>query len=351
MNNNDNKVIAAIAWKWFPHYAAAVIGRSEVSVSFETLYLLGTKSSRPYLDLERTAGRSIQWLKENGNYTWGKVGREPPDLFICSGWAEPAFHSLAKDCKRNGGRVVAMVDNRWRDDLRQRVGAIVYRLRYRGLFDGVWVPGASGRRLMRYFGVPDTQIFDGLYGADLDLFQLGPPLERRVKRFLFVGALIERKGLRVMADAWKQFQQSHGDWELVVCGNGEAPQYLSGIEGISVQPFTQPAKLVELYQSSRCLVLPSYDENWGLVVHEAIACGCGVIASSAVGSASDFPEPELCRTFQSGDSVDLAGKMRAFASMDAEGSQRLEQSAKTARLRFGPDRWDSSLQEILTELG
>lgn len=345
---NDIKV--SIAWKWLPHYAAAVIGCSRTLATSKNVHLLGTKSTRPYGDLDRVAKRPIRWLKEGGEFTWADLQTAVPQLFICSGWAESAFLSLAKDCKQNGGQVVAMVDNRWRGDLRQRIGALVYRLRYQKLFDAVWVPGASGRRLMRYFGVPNEKIFDGLYGANLDLFQMGSSVDERPKRFLFIGALIERKGLRLLAEAWQRFARAHDGWELIICGNGEPPEYLVGIQGISVQQFTQPAELVELYQSSRCLILPSHDENWGLVVHEAIACGCGVIASSAVGSAIDFPEPELCRIFNSGDSGELFEKMEDFAAMNAAACRRLEQSATTARLRFGPERWDSSLQNILTEI-
>ena len=40
--------------------------------------------------------------------------------------------------------------------------------------------------------------------------------------------------------------------------------------------------------NSKCLVLPSYEDHWGVVVHEGICSGCLLILSNNVGSKMNF---------------------------------------------------------------
>ena len=40
--------------------------------------------------------------------------------------------------------------------------------------------------------------------------------------------------------------------------------------------------------SSKCLILPSFEEHWGVVVHEATSCGCLLILSDKVGCKKEF---------------------------------------------------------------
>ena len=40
--------------------------------------------------------------------------------------------------------------------------------------------------------------------------------------------------------------------------------------------------------NSKCLILPSLEENWGVVVHESSCCGCLLILSNKVGAREEF---------------------------------------------------------------
>ena len=53
--------------------------------------------------------------------------------------------------------------------------------------------------------------------------------------------------------------------------------------------FINQKEIVEYYAKSDTVVVPSIDgETWGLVVNEALQCGCRVIATDKVGSSRDL---------------------------------------------------------------
>lgn len=336
----------AIAWKWFPFYAASSIGQlSKADSSFE-LKLYGTRSARPFKGLDQVAGLPIRWLPEGANLSWMELDERPPDLLISTGWQEKSFLSLARATKQAGGHCVTMVDNRWRGDWRQRIGAFYYRLFLGRVFDGAWVPGESGVRLMRSFGVRSQCLWTGLYGADTARFQLGPELSERPKRFLYVGAFLQRKGLHLLVDAWPKFHRDFPDWEIDLIGNNEPDPRLKVLKGVNIYGFVQPQELPQRLQAARCLILPSYDENWGVVVHEAISCGCCVLVSNAVGSAPDLVGQENGRIFEAGNSDDLFCKFVEIATMDACDLKKAYQENCKIRERFGPNRWSGEFHQI-----
>lgn len=66
---------------------------------------------------------------------------------------------------------------------------------------------------------------------------------------------------------------------------------------IKVYDFLQPEELAKVYQNARCFVLPSFEEHWGLVVHEAALSGCLLLLSNRVGAAKDFLSKDNGFTF------------------------------------------------------
>lgn len=106
-------------------------------------------------------------------------------------------------------------------------------------------------------------------------------------RFLFVGQLIERKGVSELLDAFARLE----DGELYVAGDGPLQPLVSlAAENGRVRYVGQvdrPA-LQRLYSESDVLVLPSRYEVWGLVINEALAHGLPVIATRAVGAVDDL---------------------------------------------------------------
>jgi glycosyltransferase involved in cell wall biosynthesis len=107
------------------------------------------------------------------------------------------------------------------------------------------------------------------------------------KRFLYLGRLHPEKGLECLINAWKLIKQARGEWVLRVVGPG-APEYVSRLREIASMDnvaglvfgdpvFGQPK--YEEYNNAAYFILPSFTENFGVSVVEALSMKVPVIAN------------------------------------------------------------------------
>ena len=151
-----------------------------------------------------------------------------------------------------------MLDNRWKNNTRQWLGAVYYRLRLRRLYDAVWVPGDSTRRFCRILGMPDARIYDHLYSGWTERFPAGQPLDERPERMLFVGQYIHRKGIDLLIEAFGRFATKFPCWELQVMGSGPLQSQLEReLPQALIEPFRQTDDIAAAMRSARFLILPS----------------------------------------------------------------------------------------------
>jgi glycogen(starch) synthase len=181
-----------------------------------------------------------------------------------------------------------------------------------------------------------------------DLFRLLPG-EARTGDLVFLGRLVSDKGVDVLLDALGHLAGRGPRPGLTVIGDGpEAPRLRAQADHLGVGGQVEllgtrtGEELVRLLNRHRILVIPSrYDEPFGIVALEGIACGCAVVASRGGG----LPEAvgPCGRTFANGDAADLAavltdllGDPASLAALQAGAPRHLaEHSAdRTARLYF-----------------
>jgi glycosyltransferase involved in cell wall biosynthesis len=117
-------------------------------------------------------------------------------------------------------------------------------------------------------------------------FRRVEPPPRAAPYFLFVGTLEPRKNLLSLVAAWREVRRHH-PIDLVLAGRrrADAPS-ISEEPGLRLLGEVPDEKLPELYSGALALVCPSLYEGFGLPVLEAMQCGTGVIASSAVAEAA-----------------------------------------------------------------
>jgi len=154
--------------------------------------------------------------------------------------------------------------------------------------DAVLVNGASGARYVARFGVPKRKIFIAPYTSDIR--PLGAILLQRgyveSRRLLYVGQLIERKGLIPFLSVLSSWAKAHAtaEVEFWIVGDGAAR---TALQEVALPPNlvlhffgNVPYEKVEtFYAQAGILVLPTLADEWGLVVNEAMASGLPVLGS------------------------------------------------------------------------
>lgn len=122
---------------------------------------------------------------------------------------------------------------------------------------------------------------------------------------LFAGRLVEAKGVRVLAAAWREIPRAgapaRGGQEgvsaeapgpvLAVIGDGPLAGELEGLPDVVMLGRLPAGELAPWYAEARALVLPSiptrpFLEPWGYVVNEALLQETPAIASDAAGAAA-----------------------------------------------------------------
>jgi glycosyltransferase involved in cell wall biosynthesis len=154
----------------------------------------------------------------------------------------------------------------------------------------------------------------------------------RLNRFLFVGRLIERKGVDVLIDAFR----SLAGGELWIAGDGPIRERVQAAAAhdarVRFHGHVDDEGLRKLYSEAGALVVPSLYEPWGLVVNEALAYGLPVIATDEVGAAYDLVDPGVNGYMvPAGSARALAEAMRAVREWTPE---RFERSAGHSRAKL-----------------
>lgn len=273
------------AWDGLPPYAAECI--AALQELYANVYVIGSRPTVPHDGMDQLLC-NVEWLEDpQKKVYWEELKTPLPDIFIHSGWAYPAFNSLAKDL-RQGSRAVILIDNTLNHSIKQALGLTWLRLRgIRSRYLCAWVPGHESSLLCNKLGFSESQILKGLYGANPRIFYPGEPLHTRPKRILFVGSLISRKGINQIAKALSR-HAIDPSWEFLFIGQGPGKDLLKSLPHVRVMPFATPQVVAHYMRESRFLLLPSLREHWGVVVHEACSSGCGLLLSNKVGSASDL---------------------------------------------------------------
>ena len=154
------------------------------------------------------------------------------------------------------------------------------------------------------------------------------------RRLLYVGRLTREKGLRYLLEAVLLLKKKYPDIMLQIVGDGP---YLPEIQdftnengldtNIQVKGALDNSRLPEIYHSSDILVLPSLSEGLGLVLVEAMGCGCAVIASDLHSIRDIIEDRQNGLLFEPGDIQALARCVELLIT-DSELHRKLTRNAR-----------------------
>jgi len=153
---------------------------------------------------------------------------------------------------------------------------------------------------------------------DDELFRLMPEVARD-RDLVFLGRLEDFKGVDDLIEALGILKTRKFEPKLTVIGDGSAREKLKGrtrdlglAEAVEFAGELRPGnELTSLLNRHKIMVVPSrWQEPFGLIALEGIACGCAVIGSSGGGLPEAIGSCGV--TFPNGDTVVLADKIEIF---------------------------------------
>lgn len=109
------------------------------------------------------------------------------------------------------------------------------------------------------------------------------------KQIVFLSRIHEKKGIEFLIEAWEQLHRKYSDWNVVIAGNGEEAYIADLKKMIKDKGLDSCIKIIppvfgedkrKLYCESALFVLPTFSENFGMVIAEAMSCGVPVITTN-----------------------------------------------------------------------
>jgi glycosyltransferase involved in cell wall biosynthesis len=177
------------------------------------------------------------------------------------------------------------------------------------------VSAALREEAMRLVDRGDVEVIP--MGTDLTR-TFTPPLAsgRSDYELLFVGRLVEQKGVQYLVAAMGGILARHPQTILTIVGDGPARENLqrlvetSGLGAcVRFLGSVENSALNELYERATVFVSPSLTEGFGLTLVEAMGCACAVVATdlpAVRGIVVDGLSGLLCTK---GESADIAAKV------------------------------------------
>ena len=173
------------------------------------------------------------------------------------------------------------------------------------LADQVVVPSSGTRNLMRSLRIPEERITLTPYVVDNDWWLAqSSQVDRNSVRAAWGAS--ERDTVILFCAKLQPWKRPHDllrafskaglqNAVLIFAGDGplrsslerEAAQLGIG-DRVRFLGFANQTQLPPIYTAANLLVLPSGYDAFGVVVNEAMLCGCGVVASDHVGAAGDL---------------------------------------------------------------
>lgn len=281
---------------------------------------------------------------------------QDPDLVYVSGWRNPPYRKIARHFYRTGIPVLCGMDNQWKSTIKQNFGRFIYKYYLKHIFTHLWIPGISQYEFARKLGFKKEQILTGLYSADIDHFsKVYQAKEKKEypKSFLFTGRLIADKGLMELIAAFTKLKkQINSQWTLTIVGNGPLKEKLINISDVNLIDFVQPEKLPELMAQHGVFVLPSLREPWGVVIHEAAACGKPIISTYQCGAATAFVRNGYNGYLtKGGKTYDLFKALKKITMKSDSELHKMGKRSSQLSYQFTPLSWASTLYNLIKNEG
>lgn len=272
---------------------------------------------------------------------WQVASQVKPDVMVIAGYSTFDAYSLLTWAKLNRRPSIIMSESRLDDKKRTKVRELLKRIILRQSASAL-CGGTPHKEYLQSLGVSPDRIVLGYDAVDNDYFsrnaQLAkinphdsqhlPGLKDQTPFFLASSRFVRRKNLHGLLQAYRRYRTlfaeglSYGEpWRLVILGDGEERSSLehmirsNSLEGVTLAGFRQIGELPSYYGLASAFIHPALQEQWGLVVNEAMASRLPVIVSKSTGCARDLViQGQTGFVFDPEDYFQLSDLMHKFSS-------------------------------------
>jgi glycosyltransferase involved in cell wall biosynthesis len=220
-----------------------------------------------------------------------------------------------------------------------------HRLKRRGDFDGVRAWVAISEETKRFFTRAGWYP-DRLHALRHSWHLQAPPAAVRDEGyFLFLGRMVESKGVRFLIELWKD--PAFKDKTLVMAGQGPLAEKLRGRTPPNIrwvgQVDGEPKR--ELIAGCRALIFPClWDEPLGIVVYEAYEMGKPTLSSKLGGLKEIVVEGRTGYLLEPGDA---SAWKQSILQLDAAEARRMGQAGlEWLKENASPEAWNRQFAAI-----
>lgn len=277
------------------------------------------------------------------------IANEQFDAVLINGWHYKSAWQAMRACWKTRTPVMVRSDSHLhslRSSAKKTAKWPFYRW-FIPRLDACLAAGQWSTEYFLYYGAKRDRVFTVPHVIDTDHFRNAAEAltgQRELIRqswnlagdatvFLFAGKFIELKRpfdfIKAIAVANDRGRRVVG----LMVGDGperERCQRYAEVNNVPVTfaGFLNQSEMIKAYVASDVLILPSDSETWGLVVNEAMACGCPCIVADSVGCNPDMIMNAVTGfTFPRGDVSALAALIEAVAN-DPDNLTKMKAQAK-----------------------
>ena len=240
-----------------------------------------------------------------------KIRKSAPDVLIGDGfsqWSLPAMvYRLLK-----GTPIVICYERTAHTERNAQWYRRIFRRSLVPFINAMCVNGRLSREYAESLGMPADKITTGHMVADVEDLQKAVAsvsraaiAELKVQYnlkgliYLYVGKLIPLKGLDKLLKAWRSFSSGNKADEitLLLVGDGserrglESYCEINGLHNVRFAGAVDYDVLAPFFKAANALVIPTLEDNWSLVVPEAMACGLPILCSKYNGCWPELVKP------------------------------------------------------------